>query len=114
MPNGPIPEEWCNLLEREDSRLNVIHPGNNQLVCGEVPECFHNTTKINFKHVVGSCLVYPDNGLRDYPGGACDSTPPDCASASGCLFSPSIVNKLDYFRFNYSSFVDEESGISAY
>lgn len=113
-PQGTIPEEWCGLLDREDSRLDLLDPGNNQHLCGKVPSCFYNTTRINPNRLLGSCLIYEDAGSREHPGGPCDSTPPVCGAEGGCILLPSITNRLDYFQFTILGFSDPESGIREY
>mmetsp|Transcript_7066 Transcript_7066/g.19954 ORF Transcript_7066/g.19954 Transcript_7066/m.19954 type:complete len:1530 (+) Transcript_7066:2-4591(+) len=108
---GPIPEQWCALA---DWGLNAIYPGDNPLLCGEVPACLLSTSVVNPNDISGSCLIREDGGTRNNLGGYCDSSGPLCRNTSGCVTVPDISNRLDFLSFTFSSFTDPESGIREY
>lgn len=124
---GPIPDEWCSLLLRTDSRLNTIRPHGNRLVCGEIPPCFRATSLFSPQELAGTCLLGQDGGDArlqpgtevadrggDPAGGYCDDTPPVCARQEGCIITPDVVHEAGHLNFSFVPFEDPESGILEY
>lgn len=105
--HGSIPEAWCNLVEREDSILNVVQPSNNPFLCGEVPACLYGKY-LNKLHVVGTYLIYPPaNDSATRVSGHCSDRPPTCERPDCFVDAPQVISNLRTFNFSFTRFTDE-------
>eukprot|EP00879_Flechtneria_rotunda_P023949 GHRR01025369.1.p1 GENE.GHRR01025369.1~~GHRR01025369.1.p1 ORF type:complete len:969 (+),score=296.48 GHRR01025369.1:353-3259(+) len=103
---GSIPAGWCG-------GTVVYDVSNNYALCGPVPKCLVNSSRLGT--IAGTYLsptaLSPDSSI----GGACDLMPPDCDADVGCtIWTPKYWTSQSIVTFNFTGFMDYESGISHY